>query len=110
MLKFSIQFFKDSNEHPLDKMMKPRDKYRSLTNYWVNLILNFVLNEDDVQPGIDAYCYSYLYPYTDNIMDMKSLPKDMLETWTALSNSLEEGGSTNPNVLFHLRNSVQGGP
>ena len=77
MLKYSMEFFTLTDQHPLDKALKPRDKFRSLTNYLINFLFNFALNEGDERPGMDAYGYSYLYPYTDNLMDMKTLPVDM---------------------------------
>ena len=76
LIEHSISFFKQTEEQALDKTLRPRDKYRALTNYWANITIICLLRDDDFAPGDDAYAYSYLYPYTDNIMDMIKIPQD----------------------------------
>ena len=80
LLRGSIDFFERTDQNKTDSQLSPRDQYRALTNYWANLILIYVLENNDENncshtPGEDAYSYSYLYPYTDNIMDLQKAPE-----------------------------------
>ena len=86
LIEHSISFFKQTEEQALDKTLRPRDKYRALTNYWANITIICLLRDDDFAPGDDAYAYSYLYPYTDNIMDMLWIPQDYVDQSVPLNN------------------------
>ena len=86
LMAHSISFFKQTEEQALDKTLSPRDKYRALTNYWANITIICLLRDDDFAPGDDAYAYSYLYPYTDNIMDMLRMPQDHVDQSVPLNN------------------------
>ena len=69
ILETSAVFLKRAQEQEVE--LGPKEHYRALTNYWVYLILKTVYEDDDsIHPlSNDVYAYSFIYPYSDDLMD-----------------------------------------
>jgi len=76
----SAAFLKQVGHREEANLLSPRAHYRALTNYWVYLLVQWVFSypnnqssndTEDTPPSVNqaAYSYSFLYPYTDDIMD-----------------------------------------
>jgi hypothetical protein len=69
ILESSADFLNQSHQREVG--LGPRDHYRALTNYWVYLILGTIFDDTDVISCLSegVYAYSFLYPYSDDLMD-----------------------------------------
>ena len=73
ILESSATFLNESHQREVG--LRPREHYRALTNYWVYLILGTIFNDTDAIPDLNngVYAYSFIYPYSDDLMDSTSI-------------------------------------